>query len=183
MWYFWKQNQFCSSQKDFSTGDGKCPPLSTHTYQFTLRGIMFSTGKGDKTAHIIQAFCLGLSWANRTTLTHVICHQHKSHFPGYCLTSIKETSFVFKAVLPIQNMFLFQNNSHPLLDIIHQTTEGSACPQHGLLRKENDHQKSVYALTALALKPTSWTRNRYCADFQTPFSLITGTRFIPSSSR
>lgn len=61
----------------------------------------------------------------------------------------------------------------------HQTTDVSACPQHRLLRKENEHQKSIYALTALALKPSSWTKNMYCAHFPTSFSLITGTRFIP----
>lgn len=41
-------------------------------------------------------------------------------------------------------------------------------------------KKSVYALTALVLKSTSWTRNVYCAHFPASSSLLTGTRLIPS---
>lgn len=39
-------------------------------------------------------------------------------------------------------------------------------------------KKSVYELTVLALKPTSWSRNMHCVQFPASLSLVTGTRFI-----
>lgn len=156
---FLKQSQLCSPPKGLEPQEMRSTHPSPHTatslHLFTFRGIMFSTGERHKTAHYYMSFLFGSQLAAFPSRTTLICHQHKSHFPGYCLTSIKETSFVFKAVLPIQNTFLFQNCSPPPLDTIHQATDGSACPQHRLLRRENDQQKSIYALTALALKPTS----------------------------
>lgn len=182
---FLKQSQFCSPQKDFSHRRWEVPTSipSTPTHQFTLRGIIFSTGKGDKTAQITLAFYLGLSWQPSQAEQH------------WSILSVIRTTAIFQDIvsqvsrkphLSLRQCCLsrthFSSRTLPTLlwTQSHQTTDVSACPQHRLLRKENGHQKLVYALTALALKSTSWTRNVYCAHLPTSSSLITGTRLIPS---
>lgn len=179
---FLKQSQFCSHQTDFSHRRWEVPtPLHTHSPVYISGNNLLCRWRRqnstDNTTFLFGSQLAALP--RRVTLIHVICHQHNSHFPGYCLTSIKETSFVFKECCLSRTCF--SSRTVPTLPWTqsYHTTDVSACPQHRLLRKEKDHQNSIYALTALALKPTSWTKNMYCAHFPTSFSLITGTRFIP----
>lgn len=176
MWYFWNKASFAHPKRTSATGDGKCPPPppSTHTHQFKFRGIIFSTGEGDKTAQITLAFYLGLSWQPSQAEQH------------WSISSVIRTAIFQDFVSQVSrkpHLSLRQcclSGTHFSPSSGHNPTDVSACPQHRLLRKENDHQKLVYALTALALKSTSWTRNVYCAHLPTSSSLITGIRLIPS---